>query len=147
MMKQWFVSAIVSRVISRLISVATCCRRALFPLQRQTLSVFLVAGLATTLTAGVASAAITGYTGDIELVDPPSSVQLGAFESSENLRVFTERENVTLATDVAVNVFRSGGKIPAGTRVNSYFVHFDPVGGSISAFFRGTLTFEPTSWA
>jgi hypothetical protein len=149
MAKQWFIAVITARVVSPPSGVKGCRRRALFPTHLQTLIVCLAAGLAAILTTSVAWASIAGYTGDIELVSPPQSVRLGAFESNSSVRVFTEREDVMLTRGVAVNISSPGsygfsltpGTIPKGTQVNSYYVHFDSVRSEI-AYYSGTLTFD-----
>ena len=52
-------------------------------------------------------AGIVGTTGDVVNVDggpPPSSVLLGATESDTEVKFFTERGGVTLATPINVDV-------------------------------------------
>ncbi len=68
-------------------------------------------------------------------IDAPASVVQGAFQDNSNFYVFNEKQNYTLMSDLAVDWTPSdgaslgsgnGGSISAGTRVNSYFLHFDP---------------------
>lgn len=71
----------------------------------------------------------------------PSSLSMGKAEEN-SAQIFLERQNVLLTSDLAV----VGGWIPAGARVNSYILHFDPVGSASSPVWeaRGTITFaEP----
>lgn len=60
------------------------------------------------------------------VVAPLPSVQAGAAESDTEIRVFAEQTGTVLTRALTV-----GGKtIPAGTKVNSYYVHADRVGAS-----------------
>ena len=90
---------------------------------------------------------------NMALVDPPVSVIIGskgAFENSTTIRAFREREDFTLPTSVRVNIVSpgyydsyatmTGGSVGAGRRVNSYFVHYDPV-ASGPGLSSGSLTF------
>ncbi|MBZ0231033.1 MAG: hypothetical protein K8M05_01660, partial [Deltaproteobacteria bacterium] len=80
----------------------------------------------------------------------PASVVTGAAESNTAFTVFVERAGA-LAVDVAVdttapgtytaNAQLAGGTIAAGTRVTSYLVHLDSVGGTL-IYRRGTITFQ-----
>jgi len=86
----------------------------------------------------------------VEQIDPPGSVIFDALESNSAIRMFAERENFTLPSDVSVNISRPGtcdstaslspSSVPSGTVVNCYFLHFDPV-GSGPAETSGTVTF------
>lgn len=98
-----------------------------------------------------ASAQVPGVTdtdGDVTLLDtPPESVVLGELESDDDLFLFAERSNVTLAGPVAADIVEPGvyfadgtpddqrtqanlptGRVPAGTQVDSYFLSFDNAG-------------------
>lgn len=114
--------------------------------------VALVGALALSATA-VAHAAVTSVTGEMEKVGPPSSVEIGVVESNSVLRVFDEQHGVTLAQDLSVDATASGtyagptgsGElIPAGSRVNSHFVHGDKIGNdtATSVNLSGTITFD-----
>lgn len=87
-------------------------------------------------------------TGQISLITPPGSVLAGALESSDTAWVFRERQNILLAADLSVDTLLStgfAGQIESGERVSSYFLHFDPEGGSSSAdaeAISGVLTFD-----
>jgi plastocyanin len=102
----------------------------------------LAAGLAV---AGGAKAAISSVSGQIVQISPPPSVMFdgdnGALESNDHMFTFEERQNVTLASDLATDISQPGtygpdcgcnpltpGSIAAGTTVSSVFVHADPVG-------------------
>ena len=81
---------------------------------------------------GVAPAAITGTTGAVQQVAPPASVVEGTLRSDHTITAFDERQCVTLATSLAVDVTPGGGSgtIPAGTSVSSQFLHLDPTTAS-----------------
>jgi prepilin-type processing-associated H-X9-DG protein/prepilin-type N-terminal cleavage/methylation domain-containing protein len=79
---------------------------------------------------------------DIEPVRAPASVMIGqngALESSTMIRVFCEQKNYVLPSSVQVSISGPGyydshakmtpGSVAAGTRVNCYFIHFDPAAG------------------
>jgi hypothetical protein len=90
-------------------------------------------------------------------ISPPASVQLGALESDQEIRMFSERINVTLAGSVGVDISTPGtygpfplqgipplspSTIPAGTVVSSFLLHFDPVGAPLVRLTRGgSVTF------
>jgi hypothetical protein len=76
-------------------------------------------------------------TGQAAVVAPPASVQPGASEGP-NLQVFGERTNLTLTSAISVG----GVTIPAGTRINSYYVHGDAVGSdNIAHPMSGSVSF------
>ncbi len=101
-------------------------------------------------------AGIIGTTGAVtdETASPPATVLLGATESETQIRLFTEKGNVTLGAPINVDVSVPGtykfpfnapyspGTVPAGTSVDSFFLHFDRV--STTAFVRltGSATFD-----
>ena len=69
-----------------------------------------------------------------QVFDFPFSLRKNAFEDNQVL-VFLERKQVTLPSDVAVNINSAGahqkfgkiqGVLPAGMRVDSYVIHLDP---------------------
>jgi hypothetical protein len=62
---------------------------------------------------------------DFQFLDQaPASVVDGALESDQYVRSFAEQYNKVLASNLTVG----GSTIPAGTRVNVYYVHADHVG-------------------
>jgi hypothetical protein len=78
---------------------------------------------------GSVSAPITitvqpGHSGNLQFIDPPASVATGALESDQYVRSFAERYNQTLASNLTVG----GTTLPAGTKVNVYYLHDDHVG-------------------
>lgn len=118
------------------------------PLVRLTFGFVIIA-----LAAPVSAAFMT--IGAVELADPPPlSVVQGATEDDDTIIAFPELEDIELLVDLAVDITTSGtfgleaqltpGVIPAGTKVSSFFMHFDPVGtpeDPFSAFAAGSLVF------
>jgi hypothetical protein len=75
---------------------------------------------------------------NFQFIDPPASVATGALESDDYVRTFAERYNQTLTSDLTVG----GDTIPAGTRVNVYYVHADHVGShNLATKFDGSEWF------
>ncbi|MEM7763880.1 MAG: hypothetical protein AAF290_07335 [Pseudomonadota bacterium] len=88
---------------------------------------------------------IVSTSGDIRFLRaPPRSVDLWELESDDDLFVFAERKRVLLTEDLPVDISRPGdyknqrkprdprdwsvlspGVIPAGTKVDAYYFHFD----------------------
>jgi hypothetical protein len=105
------------------------------------------------LAAG-AGATIVGTTGAVTKIDPPASVELGALESDTTAFAFDERQDVTLASDLPLDVTASGlvddkadltpGVVTKGTKVSSHLVHADRVGtrGKPKLVFDGTVTVD-----
>jgi hypothetical protein len=85
------------------------------------------------------------------LAEPPADVSPDVLASDTQAFVFVEQACVTLTTGLAVDVINPAGTysdvltqrgvIPAGTQVDSYYVHFDQVQTS-SGTVSGTLTFD-----
>ncbi|HEV7656587.1 MAG TPA: putative Ig domain-containing protein [Mycobacteriales bacterium] len=76
--------------------------------------------------------------GQAKVSTPPASVQPGAWESDDTIRVFGEKTNQVLSADLTVG----GVTIPAGTKVNSYYVHADAVGNANTDHpFSGSVSF------
>ncbi|MGN6367815.1 MAG: hypothetical protein ACTHN5_06100 [Phycisphaerae bacterium] len=108
------------------------------------------------LPVGIAGGAVTGATGAVVLnTSPPASIISGDWESNTAIREFVEAEPKTLTQAVAVDLTAPGtspgaaddnlspGTIPVGTVVNSYFLHFDPVGKpSTPVTLSGSITFD-----
>jgi prepilin-type processing-associated H-X9-DG protein len=88
---------------------------------------------------------------DVEPVRAPASVIFNALESSTMIRTFQEQKNFVLPSGVETNISRPGrynsfasmssGSVSAGTRINCYFLHFDPV-GSQSSQVSGRMNFN-----
>ena len=103
---------------------------------------WLAGSLALLLSFGVpvAAAEIDFTVDDVIEIAPPPSVEAGALEDSGTAFVFLEQEAVLLSSDLFVDAINPGaevggstntavaGSIPAGTPVDSFLVHFDPVG-------------------
>lgn len=85
-----------------------------------------------------ALAAITSVGGSAAVLPIPPNVSSNVFESNTTIAVFYERQGVLLNSTLQVdantprlyssNADLSAGAVSAGTRVNSYLVHFDKVG-------------------
>lgn len=88
----------------------------------------------------------------VRLSEPaPASVNPGALESDSHIVLIRERQALTTATAMKVVVpARTDGSaseqivtLPAGTRVDSYLLHFDPVGAPSQAVqVIGSVTFD-----
>lgn len=103
-----------------------------------------------------AQSAIVETTGAVTVTAPPPSLVLGQWESDTEIRIFVERTNFALPIALDVDVTLPGtvpgtddenlseGTIPAGTFVDSYFVHVDSIsGGSGNQIaYAGSVTFN-----
>ena len=84
-----------------------------------------------------AAAEIIGTGGDVVLIDPPPSVQLGDFESSTQVFAFNEVQGFRLPADVTVDASEVGvyanpddltpDTVPAAMVVDSHLLHFDRI--------------------
>jgi len=101
-------------------------------------------------TARPAIAAIASTTGAMMEVTSPIVLTEAGFESSTAIAILNEGSTVTSA-DIFVNAFGPGTHggtptptlmIPAGTLVNSYIVHFNPIGGGFATA-TGAVFFDP----
>ena len=113
-----------------------------------------IAVLVLFLASGSSSSAdVIGIVDANVLLAAPASVQEGALESDDVFQVFAELQDVFLTSDLRVNVNQPGDygcgcdplpfpvpKIKAGTQVDSYLVHADPVTRGIGYF--GILFFD-----
>lgn len=130
----------------------------------------LVCCFSATLSAVAVRGEIAKPTGAVKVVDAPDDVRTGKYEDDREIRVFPERSNYVTESSVTVDISRPGtapivtqrrgrkgrlkqrvnvnpnlsvSTIPAGTRINSYYIHYDPVGvspGDRTA--SGSVTFE-----
>jgi len=98
---------------------------------------------------GVSTAAIISVGGDMTTITVPSSVEPGMQESSSTIWAFEERQAYTLGSGLSVDELVGAsvaGVISAGTVVNSYFLHADPIGSSDEdpdiINLTGTITFD-----
>lgn len=98
-------------------------------------------------------ARLTGTSGDVQVLNQaPADVSPEALTSDTQAFVFTERQCETLTANLPVDVLNPTGTyrdtatqpgvIPAGTRVDSYYVHFDQPGTAGTESVTGTLTFD-----
>jgi hypothetical protein len=102
------------------------------------------------LTAAPATAQIIGTAGDAQVIAPPASVVPDQLESPTAIQVFAERSGVILPVDLTVNFTEpglydeisdlTGGTIAAGTIVDTYFLHSDPIGVTPTQY-AGSVTF------
>lgn len=79
-------------------------------------------------------------------VTGPVNFSTGATEGDNTTYIFQEQMDLTLASDLEVDIAGDGGfaglgdpgseTVSAGTRVDSYIVHFDPTGATQSDFVR-----------
>ena len=75
-----------------------------------------------------------------QLPDTAGILVMGTSEEN-SVQLYIERQKVVLSSDLNLS---GGGTVPTGTVVNSYILHFDPVGSSSSPVWegRGTITFD-----
>ena len=120
---------------------------------KKTLTVLTVLALAFAM-VGSASADMVSYTGDVDYsASIPTDLRLDKYESDDDIFVFDEKQNLTLASALSVDIAKpgtyndagdlvgAGGVIPAGTIVNSYIVHVDPKGTpSGLVTYQGSIT-------
>ena len=103
------------------------------------------------IATGPTFASIASTGGAVIEVSPQESVKAGETESDTQIIVFAEQQYTELSSDLAVDIVDAGtytgpaatltpGTISAGTFVNSYLLHFDPVTGKTSL--SGSVTFE-----
>lgn len=98
---------------------------------------------------------IAGTSGDLRFVHPPpQSVAEGRTENNEQLLLFLEREQVSLPAATSITMSEPGyyttfgereSWIPANVEVDSYLMHFDPIGsvlGQAPVTVRGSVTFD-----
>jgi len=94
--------------------------------------------LAALALAAAAGATIVSTSGQMTLIPPPPSVDIGALQSNTTMYAFNERQCVRTTADLHVDITVPGtyddssdftpGVIPAGTLVSSHFVNADKVG-------------------
>ncbi|MEX2309974.1 MAG: hypothetical protein WD738_20545 [Pirellulales bacterium] len=89
---------------------------------------------------GVKASELESTFGSLDIITPPASLNEGDLEDTDTAVIFAERQRVLLAADLSVDAINFGaevqgstntavaGVIPAGRMVDSYLVHFDPVG-------------------
>ena len=94
--------------------------------------------LAAAALAAAAGATIVSTSGQMTLIAPPPSVDIGALQSNTTMYAFDEQQCVRTTADMPVDITVPGtyddvsdltpGVIPAGTLVSSHFVNADKVG-------------------
>ena len=98
-----------------------------------------------------AIAGIISTSGSLIEIAAPDSVLEGALESDSVSSIFAERQGVTLANDLDINIDAPGtffgstnpvATMLAGTRIDSYFLHIDPVGSPGFTTYSGSVTFD-----
>jgi hypothetical protein len=113
------------------------------------------ASFATIFIANAAYASILTSTGAVTIATPPN-VRDGALPSDTQIVAFAERHGITLPQDLTFNISVPGTSpsptdinaspvtLPAGTRVDSYFVHMKSVTGTDPnpALVSGSITFD-----
>lgn len=106
--------------------------------------------VATTCLAAAAHASVSGgstttATTDFQFLDPPP-LQVGQDnqDDSNTLFAFNEKQNFLLTSDLVVDDAGGGvpGIIPAGTRVASHYVFFDPAGVINLVSISGSVQFD-----
>jgi prealbumin domain-containing protein/Big-like domain-containing protein/PKD domain-containing protein len=93
----------------------------------------------------------TDPTTTVERISPPVSVKLNRLTSNTCVRLFDERQDVTLAKSLKVDITKPGtydekrdltpASIPTGTIVDSHLLHADNI-GSIKVRLTGSVTFD-----
>lgn len=99
-----------------------------------------------------APAGIVYVSGSAKVYTDPASVARDIWESNRRTRVFEEQTGLTLESNLLVDITTSGrvdddalkspGFIAAGTTVNSYFIHQDPVGPRGQLLLSGKIRFD-----
>lgn len=95
---------------------------------------------------------VEAVTGDIAIVAALDSVVPNETEDNTTVLIFQEQRDLTLSRPLGYDVQLpvgaaqpavAQGEVPAGTKVNVYFVHFDPVGRA-SKRFSASIVFADT---
>ncbi len=97
---------------------------------------------------------IKEISGELNEISPPTSVKLGDLESNDNAVIFAESSGFLLTDNVSVDLavpgtISGGGNplpgvmLPSRTVVDSFYIHFDPVGSPSSpVLVSGSVTFN-----
>lgn len=110
-------------------------------------------------TGALAPAAVVSSSSNVAVQSAPSSLAVSAVESNSQLFLFAESQNLTLANNLSVDIVQPGqfddfgwnvlksfaGEIDAGTVVDTWLLHFDPVGSPANnqaPALSGSLTFQ-----
>ncbi|QDV91745.1 hypothetical protein RAS2_28500 [Phycisphaerae bacterium RAS2] len=104
--------------------------------------------------AASARAGIIGVSGGMQQIAAPGSVVTGELESDASIFVFAERSGFTLPQIVNVSISQPGtspgpsgrnlspATIPAGTQINTYYIHYDKIGTGQARSATGSITFD-----
>jgi len=109
-----------------------------------------------TMNASLSQAGVVGTAGSLSLESPPADVRGGALLSDSLITAFSERQGVVLPQSLTFNLTLPGtapgpdaidtspGDIAAGTRVDSYLVHFQSISGTNAnpVLASGSITFD-----
>lgn len=101
-------------------------------------------------------AAIINHDATITVITPPASVQNHAIVSDTEISLFAEKLGFILPQDLNFNITApttapadaslgtTPGTVPAGTVVDSYYVHFQSVSGTVldPVLISGSITFD-----
>lgn len=137
---------------------------------RLEISSLIVAAVVMGWAPGATRAGIISTTEAAQEVEPPEDVRTGRHESDSDIAVFAEAIGVSAEKPIKVDISKTGEaiksvprvgrkgrrkkkkkavahwspkRIAAGTLINSYYIHFDPVGGGKShRTLSGSVTFE-----
>lgn len=114
-----------------------------------------IAMAATFLFCTSAYANIIAITGNIQWILPPASVVTNSgLENNKTAFLFKEQMSYLLGGNALVNISTpgfynsngslSGGAVPTGTTIDSYYYHADPVGNASTnnQSYSGTITFD-----
>ncbi len=116
------------------------------------LGAFVILTIAFTATRS-AQAGVVDTTGNVIFVAPPPNVVLTTFEDNTNVRLFREQSGLMLPIEIAVDVTMSGlvdssrdrtpARLAAGTHLDSYLLHADPLSHGIPIrMYAGSVTFD-----
>ena len=91
-----------------------------------------------------AQAAIKATAGAVVKVSPPPSVMHEAYTSNTEIRAFDEQQDFVTPIPIVVDLAPPGSAttIPAGTCVESHYLHFDNVRATTLVRLRGSVTFD-----
>lgn len=105
----------------------------------------------------VSNASIVAHSSNVHVQAPPSDLRTGKLESDSVIVAFAEREGFALPSELPLNITAPGaspvgtdpnyspGSVAAGELVNTYVLHFDPVGeppNGNTVFAEGFITLD-----
>lgn len=103
-----------------------------------------------------ARADIVSTSGAVKTISPPADVRTGKLESDTIVHLFVEQTGVTSSQSISADITQPGtspdssgrrnispGDIPPGSKINSYYIHYDKVGGGdVIKSAAGSVTFS-----